>query len=269
DADILLRSSDIDAQDFRAHKCVLSASSPFFCTMLSLPQPPDTSNELPIIDMPEPANVLRALLHFIYPIPDPDINDLDSLVSLLIPADKYEFTDVLSRLRSLLVSPSYLSTEPLRVYAIAARFDFANELDIAAQATLRIHISNYDLPPDFQYIGAEMFERLLRFHRRRARAAQRLVVMGDLTPCAACNGAHAGVPSTQTMYGPPRWWTTWKIRARQELELRPSTEVIFGMEFLMKSVKMAECTYCAESLLGSCAFLGGLKEMMDELPLSI
>ena len=85
DADLILRSNssgqdDSKAISFRVHRCVMSAASPFFETMLSLPQPDGgCSSDVPVIPMTEDYAVLDAILHHIYPLPEPQFDTLDEL----------------------------------------------------------------------------------------------------------------------------------------------------------------------------------------------
>jgi hypothetical protein len=67
-ADLVLRSCD--GVDFRVEKVVLVMSSPFFETMLSLPQPlseEETPEEPPFVKMAEDSRTLCVLLEVLYP----------------------------------------------------------------------------------------------------------------------------------------------------------------------------------------------------------
>jgi hypothetical protein len=111
-----------EEKEFPVHKCILAAASPFFADMFSLPQPDSSTFKEPILTT-ESACVLEILLQFLYPIPNPTISDLDTLVAVLTAAVKYEFEHVVDSLRRTLVAPSFLAESPLRVFAIACRFD--------------------------------------------------------------------------------------------------------------------------------------------------
>ncbi|KAH9166754.1 hypothetical protein EDB89DRAFT_2246016 [Lactarius sanguifluus] len=69
DANIIVQSSD--KVDFHVHKSLLAMSSPFFKDLLSLPQPPDDElvDGLPVIQLPENADLLNSLISLLYPIP--------------------------------------------------------------------------------------------------------------------------------------------------------------------------------------------------------
>lgn len=131
DADIIIITGGAYPSEVRAHRCVLTAASPFFRDMFSLPQPPSlpstsssTSDaQIPRIPVPETREVFTALLCYVYPVPRPGVNSLDELTPLLGAALKYDFVIAVEALKELLVSPRYLKECPLRVYGIACNFD--------------------------------------------------------------------------------------------------------------------------------------------------
>jgi len=266
DADVILRSMQPDSADFRLHKCILAAASPFFENMFSLPQPSCT-DALPVIDVSERAAALNTVLQFVYPILDPAIETLDELSSILAVTIKYEFTFAIHTLQKLLVSPRFVEAEPLKVFAITCRFDLDDEAKIASQYTLSTNILTAPLTDDFKYITAYSYRRLLDLHRTRAAAAQEILQSAkpatvDTLKCMQCSAVAFG------SYMPPRWWVDFQKRACEELGQRPCTDVVFSMAFLSQSARTG-CPRCAESVLNSYTFIERLKERIDELPASI
>lgn len=263
DADLILVSCEQESPaQFHVHRSILAAASPFFHDMLTLPQP-TTPNEPPLVSVSETCGTLDTLLRFVYPLPDPVINSLDELVPILAAAAKYDFTAVISALRKLLVQPHFIKTSPTRVYAIACRYDLEHEAKFASSFTLGSNILDSPLSDDLKYITAFSYHRLLDLHRRRALAAQALLKIPDDIKCMQCNG------SSYTVFGSPKWWFEFEKRAREELATRPTTEVIFGMEFLAKSANSAGCQRCPGSVLESWRFLEELKRSIDNLPSTI
>ncbi|KAH9958134.1 hypothetical protein BC827DRAFT_1101431, partial [Russula dissimulans] len=138
-ADIILRSSNLI--HFRLHKSVLVTSSPFFRDMLSLPQP--TSDEspdgLPLVDLPEDADVLNSLVSMLYPV-TPDIpGSDDSILDLLAAAQKYDMVAVQSSIRAAVSRRALLSpagAEAFRVHAIACSKRLLPETEATARLTL-------------------------------------------------------------------------------------------------------------------------------------
>ncbi len=263
DADLVLRSGALPTTDFRVHRCILAASSPFFKDMFSLPQPQtDDDSNPPVVQVSESAEILEKLLCFIYPYSKPVLKTLEDVADILEAASKYDVTVAIDALRSILVSPAFVKQEPLRVYAIACRFDLEEEAKLASRHSLSVELP--DSPPHeyLQDISESQYRRLLNLHKTRAAAAQELLVVHDDVKCMMCNGTHYG------QLIPPKWWRDFHARASKELSLRPTTETIFSMAFLAESAK-AGCERCAGSILMSGWFLDRLRRAIDELPSTI
>ncbi|KAH8118807.1 hypothetical protein DFH11DRAFT_1502705 [Phellopilus nigrolimitatus] len=265
DADVVLRTSD--NVELRVHRHILSEASPFFRDLFTLPQGDSTdSATAPTVDIPENTEVMETLLKLIYPGMEPVISTLDELSVLLAAAMKYDMVRASETLRRLLVSPRFVEKEPTRVYAIACRHDLEHEARLASSHTLRINIIDCPLSEDLKYITAWSYHRLLDLHRRRSAAAEDVlessIVGTDDVKCMQCSAAHYG------SLCPPRWWTDFARRAKEELHARPTTDVIFSMAFLAQSANTG-CQRCAGSILDSYAFLETLKRRIDDLPSTI
>ncbi|KAK0499525.1 hypothetical protein EDD18DRAFT_1151519 [Armillaria luteobubalina] len=258
DADVVLISADNQKRPFAVHKCILSAASPVFKDMFMLPQPKATNGTLPVIDMVESSEVMFALLQFIYPVPNPVISSLDELVPVLEAAKKLDIDVAIDSLRNQLVLFDHLENEPLRVYAIAARFDLQEELRIAAKHTLKKNVLDCPLSEDLKHITAYDYHRLLDLHHRHSRAMQDALEPKRYT-CHYINCK------------PARWWTAFIQEANKELAERPSTDVIFLPEFLQNSVSSVinQCSACPKTALSSYADLLALKRRIDELPFTV
>ena len=266
-SDIVLRTNDDMPVDFPVHKCFLAAASPFFNAMFTLPQSPSScasSTQPPTVSVSEDSNVVGMLLRFIYPLPDPTPHNLDELVSLLCAASKYDMTGVMERLRIHLTSTEYLAESPLRVFAIATRFDFEPEAKIASTHTLGIDVLDSPLSEDLKQITAYSYHRLFTLHRRRAEAAQQVLQSESAlgVKCMQCNGSGAH-------FGTPRWLTHFRAKAEEELKARPTTEVIFSLKFLMEVAQATGCQRCAASILESHIYLETLRGRIDALPATI
>jgi BTB/POZ domain len=169
EADIIIQSSDL--VNFRVHKSILAFSSQFFRTMFSLPQPPtEIANELPVLPMSEDAEIVRALLTVIYPIPSEIPVAYDRVLSLLAASQKYDMPAVQSFIRTeirLRVPATRTADEAFRAYAIASKNGLSPETSKTAYLTL-------DYPLTFESLGSELclFEGwalrdLARYHKSR------------------------------------------------------------------------------------------------------
>ena len=182
DGDVILRSTHTTgSRDFRVHKIFLSFASPVFRDMFKLPQPPSPASEVDIVVLSDPPQVLELILRFIYPCPSPVISDLTLLPEMLILADKYDIEVVRSGLR-----PSFTELakiEPLRVYAIACRLGFEDEMKIASSHTLSINLPTLTrLPDEFKLIPATEYHRLIHLHARYRDAILGVVTESLPTP---------------------------------------------------------------------------------------
>ncbi|KAL5487561.1 hypothetical protein ACEPAI_5669 [Sanghuangporus weigelae] len=274
DADVVLQTSD--EVRFGVYRRILVESSPFFRDMFSLPQArptsstsgeeseSDCSSSAPVVDVSEPSEVLDALLRLVYPGEDPEVKTLDEVSVLLEAVMKYDMTRAIATLRRILVSPSFVEKEPVRVYSIACRHDLDPEAQIASSHTLSMNVLESPPSEDLKYMTAWSYHRLLTLHRHRADAALKFLDSANTEEikCMQCNSAHYG------SLCPPRWWTQFVGRAKEELRARPTTRVVFSMKFLAESGQTG-CQRCLGSVLESHAFLERLKSRIDALPSTI
>jgi len=196
DADIILRALGPPIRDFRVHKLLLSLASPVFKDMLSLPQPASddsgesTVAEAEVVEVTDPAEALEIVLRMIYPFNTPSLNGgFNTLVECLVITDKYEIKGAKSRLYSLLTRMN--ATQPLRVYATATRFGFANLADSTfGHIISSIHLAGIlELPEDFNFVSATSYHKLVR---QRASYLEAVVDVIRKTPfrskCCNCPG---------------------------------------------------------------------------------
>jgi len=149
DANLILRSSDL--VDFRVHKSLLAMASPFFKDLLSLPQPSDSEpvDGLPVVQLPEDAELLRILVSMLYPVCPVTPNSYDKVLYLLAACQKYDMVQVQSSIRAEVNRGSFpvpVGTEAFRAYAIASSKGLVPETEDAARRTL-------DYPMTFKCLG--------------------------------------------------------------------------------------------------------------------
>jgi hypothetical protein len=145
-ADVILRSSDLVS--FRVHKSILAISSPFFNDMFSLPQPSnDTAADgLPIVHVPENAELIHSLLTVLYPIPSVIPDSYEKTLTLLAALQKYDMVIAISAVRPELGRQLPTTEAAFHVYAIASGKQLLPEVETAARRTL-------DHPMTFEVIA--------------------------------------------------------------------------------------------------------------------
>jgi hypothetical protein len=152
-ADFILRSSD--QVNFRVHKGVLAMSSPFFKDLLSLPQPPDDElvDGLPVVQVPENAELLNSLVSLLYPIPPIIPRSYKKVYALLAACQKYDMASTQSYIRGEISLGSFPKPdnrgEAFGAYAIASSMGLDPEMEYAARRTL-------DLPMAFETLGENL-----------------------------------------------------------------------------------------------------------------
>lgn len=262
-ADLVLRSAPSPHPvDFLVHRYVLSAASPFFALLFTLPQAPDDDDPRPIIDVAESPETLEALFRFIYPMISPTINSPDHLVHLLETATKYDFNVVIDALSKVLIEPRFLEARPVWVYATATRYDLEEEAKTASEHTLKINIHDDSSCEDIKLIPSYSYRRLLELHDRRSREAIDLLHLPKDIRCVLCNGTYYAI------LWEPEWWRDFEKRAKEELKARPCSDKIFSDTFLSKSAE-AGCQRCRGNISDAREFLASLKRDIDALPSTV
>ena len=170
DANLIIQSSDL--VNFRVHKAVLAMSSRFFEDLLSLPQPLDseTIDGLPVVRLPEDAELLRNLVSMLYPVHQVPPKTYDKVLYLLAACQKYDMVPVKSSIRAEVDRGSFpapVGTEAFGAYAIASSKGLIPEMKNAARLTL-------DSPMTFETIGEDLrlfdgwaLRQLARIRKRR------------------------------------------------------------------------------------------------------
>ncbi|KAI0668885.1 hypothetical protein C8Q78DRAFT_1043500 [Trametes maxima] len=157
-ADIILRTSD--KVDFRVQSAILLEASPFFADLLSPPQPAtattpasvdsDTGSSPSIIPVPEDSTTLDLLLRILYPIPKPEVGEVDTLVRVYEAATGYGMAWPIVVMEERLVAAT--SHSPLKVWAAGCRTGSENVAHGAAKALLAR--MSQSAPADLEEKGA-------------------------------------------------------------------------------------------------------------------
>ena len=253
DADLILRSTD--SKEFRAHRCILSIASPIFRDMFAFPQPLDLAHELPRVDLPETATTLDILLRYIYPIPSPKIEDFVTLCNVLASAEKYGAEGVISRLRTILISPHFLDLDPLRVYAIACRWSFLEEAKLVSTHTVYVDLVKQGdgCTEDMKYMSGLDYHRLLVLQQTRKDMIQKAVT-DQLAPAGCCSVIYSDLRKLLV-----------EEMLRKKLDVSGCLSVLEGSG----KVKPCRSGSCSLSHAKLEVFVRGVISDMGELPTSI
>ncbi|OSX60896.1 hypothetical protein POSPLADRAFT_1170624, partial [Postia placenta MAD-698-R-SB12] len=162
DADLILRSSD--QVEFQIHRYAMTMASPVFQDVLSLPQPADTLNGPPVVDLPEDSRTLYTILRICYPVLDPKIDTIELARSVLDAALKYDMVVVVDYCKRAL--RSLAKSQPLRVYAIACTIGAETTARLAAGAYAKWleGLSNQRVA-EFEDMSAGCYFRLMLYCR--------------------------------------------------------------------------------------------------------
>ncbi|KAH9848052.1 hypothetical protein C2E23DRAFT_889496 [Lenzites betulinus] len=142
--DIIIRT--VDEVDFHVYKAILSAASPFFAHMFTLPQPsshPTNASEKPLLTVAETATVWEMLITLCYAPRAPgvdDFADIDALRAVLDASEKYQMNVAIEFGRRALLLPKFVETTPFVVYALGYAYKFPDVIRAAAKQTLRFSI---------------------------------------------------------------------------------------------------------------------------------
>jgi len=265
DADIPLRSSD--GTHFRIYSTVLRTTCDFFTQMLSLPQGNLESTE-DVIALDEKAVVLEKLLRLISGLEIPRWESYEDVESVLSAADKYGAAGAVSLIRSAITAPRFLE-EPLRLYTLAARFNWEDELNLAAKLTLTLSIYDDAYDSILAKIPSFHLHKLMKLHhRRKAQFRHTLDTDAQLTqfnaPKRNCPGC------TRDIYNHP--WQGLKAALCRELDRRPLGDTVPAAELWARSevtaYRDARCQ-CGRLCCKWDMILVFLEECVADLPLTL
>ncbi|EKM60985.1 uncharacterized protein PHACADRAFT_190117 [Phanerochaete carnosa HHB-10118-sp] len=274
DADIVLRSSD--NVSFHIHSLILTCTSGFFQTLLSLPQNPPSYKRssspnppecLEVIHLMESAKVVEGLLSMCAGRELPQLEDFRHVEELLHAAEKYDMPGALSILRLALTSTSLLDTNPVRVYAIACQWGWKEVAREASARTLGLDLLGQPLLRDLSLIESPHLVALLLLHRRRR----------DILRC--------GINSLVDFYAnnqPGRCchcqrevahaeWMSLKHTWLGAIEQRPA-DIASGavlQDSQLHKLFSATCQHCQKKLYNPEGTILKLKQLLERLPKAV
>ena len=152
-------------------------SSPFFKDLLSLPQPPDNEliDGLPVVQVPENADLLNSLVSLLYPTSPVIPCSYKGVFALLAACQKYDMEVMQSYIREEVTRRSFPKphkTEVFSAYAIANSMGLDLEMEDAARRTLHLPMSFESLGENLRSFTGSALRDLFRYRARyRHRAA--------------------------------------------------------------------------------------------------
>ncbi|KAI0724498.1 hypothetical protein C8T65DRAFT_626689 [Cerioporus squamosus] len=272
DGDLVLRSRDDTF--FRVSRETMSRASPWFRTMLSLPQSSPGGEPVEPISMDESADLLAGLLSIISGIELLKADDFDYLESLLRVAEKYEMLMVTSTVRLALFSPTINVPSPIRLYGIACRMAWEKEAKLASTRTLGTDLLAPNALSELVLLEAPHRDKLVALHRRR----KDLLIDGldDVGVFyanqvgSACNVGDTTKECTEKIeHGA---WSAFKYALLSHLERAPLGETLNEDVYLMAELdklSYAQCPRCSRYLYYVRGTIRKLQELVRGLPKTI
>ena len=175
DADVIIRAAG--TLDFRAHKSILSLVSPFFKDMFTLPQPPsDTPETLPHVDVQESPKTWENLLRTIYPtVPNPTIETLDDLQSLLFAARVYEMESVIEVHKKAFEKRAFIEGDPLHLFSIACACGLEDQATYVARNAELLGVTRRFDSSNMRGLTIDAYGRLVSFLAERDNEWRRIL----------------------------------------------------------------------------------------------
>ncbi|KAH9004626.1 hypothetical protein EDB86DRAFT_3072114 [Lactarius hatsudake] len=288
-ADLILRSSD--GVNFRVFKVILSLASSVFADMFTLPPPPasqGSSDEPPVVALPEDAETLDLALRHCYPIRSPEVAELRDARILLEFARKYQ-VDLLEPSLTRFLTDT-IERDPVGVYALAAAYERRDIAGKALRSSLTLPV-NLLQSPELQYSTMEQYQALFHYHILCGKAASAVTMRrkwipaeGKLTStslrkndigCSICvmpdilQDQHPPSPfNNVTRYGPRYLWS-YLHRSALILAHHPNPDAVTAEAFVLRDM---DCSCCVtnkrrEMLECSHAFAAEIKSAIEEVPL--
>lgn len=274
DADIILCSRD--NVFFRIHSLILTLTSGWFSTLLSLPRSPpsykQSSSPPPspppeVIHMVESAKVIAGLLKMAGGREIPPLDTFGYLEDLLHAAEKYDMPGALSILRLALVSTKFLDAHPVRVYAIACQWGWIEEAKLASTKTLGIDLLGHDVIKDLNIVESPHLTALMLLHRRR-----RDVLRAGLDSHTSfyANNVPGRCSHCQKEIAHVRWMHlkhVWSNAIEQHPGDIASGAVLQGPE--LHELLGTICQHCQRKLYNPEGTIAKLKQLLERLPTTV
>ncbi|KAK0207271.1 hypothetical protein IW262DRAFT_664556 [Armillaria fumosa] len=249
DADAIL--SSLDGTLYRLPSSVLRRTTTFFASHSFMFEP--NSKPIPIH---EHDAVLERLLRILSGLAVPLWRTFDDLEGVLSLAETWGARGAVDIVRASITAPMFLR-EPLRVYAIATRFGWEVEAELASKHTLELSLHEEQHQDALRRIPTRALVKLFKFHRKR-RDEFRIGMENDAR-CAGCGNAVDGSA-----------WSALVWRMFWEMDTRPSGDKLCSLEIeeweQMESCLLQKCGGCGRLVYERLEVLERVRKCLADLP---
>ncbi|KAK0462137.1 hypothetical protein IW261DRAFT_1348466 [Armillaria novae-zelandiae] len=252
DADAIL--SSLDNTLYRLPSPVLRRTTTFFVSPSFTFDPP--SKPIPIH---EHDAVLQRLLRILSGLAIPPWRTFDNLEGMLNLAETWGARGAVDVVRASITAPVFMR-EPLRVYAIATRFGWDEEAELASRHTLDLSLHDELHQEALRRILTRALVKLFKFHRKRRDAFRAgMAAEGEERRCGGCGEALGGAG-----------WAALVWRMFWEMDTRPSGEGLCSLEVEewdeMERCLGERCAGCGRAVYERLEVLERVRKCLDELP---
>ena len=280
DADTILRSSD--QIDFHVYRVVLSKSSSFFKSMVSLPQPDASSSEKqnPVIDLTENSRTIAVLLTYIYPLAtELEPISLDDMIYALSAAKKYEMAAASQRLNEKFAVSKVVQDSPIEAFCAMYSHKLGEAARVAAKVSLKHRMNLDSIGENLRYTNGPALYQLWKFHRACSATAAEAVsgthltwitsidriwpdFMRDNCPRDCREYSYTLGPSGECWNTTDPWYS-YITRAHNVLLEHPCREAVAHDSVLKPSYEGKTCYFCRCTLISLPEFVRLLGEEVE------
>ncbi len=283
DADVVLRSRD-DVL-FCVPSMTLKMTSSWFRTMFTLPQgsPPapsrsrntnqrdaPTPTNTEIIGLDEDSSNLEHLLCMICGLEIPVLDTWDTVEPVLYAAEKYDMPGPASIVRALLRTPTFVDA-PLRLYAAACHFGWAEDVRAASTRSLTLNLfDSVHKPSLIRLRTADLYALFALHHERRVQFRARIAEPPFVTDAQLVDAASARCSICRESISYMEW-RELRLVMLAELERRPAGDtVLTGLEEwpAAQACWATKCkkVTCQRSVYDKVSSSKTIKDVLDSLP---
>lgn len=269
DADVILCSQD--KITFRVYSLVLKLSSGWFRTLFTLPQKPTTPSASPSPQEPilvtESSEILSTILSMAYGYELPRFHDIKFIEALVHAAEKYDMPGALSIIRLALVFPSFLKDHPIQVYAIACRWGWQEEAQIASSHTIAMDLLSPTEIEKLRAVDPQDLTRLMLLHRKRRDQLKKGLDSQDMFYANIVPGRCSGCDAPNVHEKWHRMKYDWVTAVEHKPIDYTSRDLLERLE--LAEVLNATCLRCQKRLYNAEGTISNLRQILERLPTTV